>query len=164
MDRYLQSEYRLIPALKSALVVFEDASRRSGRTSRMLERAQSGDTVVTFGPGEKRHVERTLRGMGKKDIKVVSNTDFSQVFRDVSTPPRGEVLFSHEWTYEFVRQGVAEIEANLGRILRGTTKSYPGHDLRGNRPDPDLVGFRVYDDRRADAHRKFEEEEWSKLR
>lgn len=103
----------LSSALKMGLEMFEQSSRRTGRTWRLLAAARPGDLIVTWSVPERGRLQRLLREAKKEDVEVI----FLDPRRDPrwrqGTNPRGATLFDHGWIALHYKHRLAAIADDL---------------------------------------------------
>lgn len=102
------------------LRLFDAASRRSGRTERMIERARDGDVIVCSQDREAQRVKALLRKAGKNTAVVhakASPGSLSHIVQAVAFGARGgRVLFDHEFAYAYISAAIQDAEYDLTRV------------------------------------------------
>ncbi|MEA3389638.1 MAG: hypothetical protein U9R64_10270 [Pseudomonadota bacterium] len=112
-------DYGIGPALKMAALTFMQASRRSGRTSRLIERALDGDWIIVGKDEESRRLEIRLREAGKKGVRVRRfSPSYDGVQRLIQNRPAdGMVHFDHSWLEQYWLNEHAVIQAELAKAV-----------------------------------------------
>lgn len=106
-------EYGFGSAALATLFLFDLEQRRSGRSSRMIERAQAGDVVVVASPHEMRRLEALLRAIGKTDVRlfVSEHGEFPQGL--AGRRIAGRVIFDHDWLRKHFERAIRHAEGAL---------------------------------------------------
>lgn len=118
-------EYGFGAAARIGLRMFEQSSRRSGRTMRLIERVEDGDRIVTTTEREARRLLALLREVGKTKVSVVccdpANGNIARLldFRGNRT------FFDHLWQHAHYESRLNEADEALERIQRATSQSWP---------------------------------------
>lgn len=100
-------------AMRMALHMFEQSSRRTGRTWRLLAAARPGDLIVTWCPTERERLLGLLRGAKKEDVEVIFLDPKRDPMWRQGTNPRGATLFDHGWIALHYQHRLAEIANDL---------------------------------------------------
>lgn len=107
--------YGIGSAASMALHLYESASRRSGRTSRMIAAAGEDDLIVCRTEKEAERLRRLLKEAGKcTKVKAIPHTD--ELHERIGARPRGRAIFDHSWVHQFFVDAVKDAEDNLQRI------------------------------------------------
>lgn len=93
------------------------ASRRTGRTSRMLEQVKSGDRIVFASEGAAGHVRPLLKEMGK-EVECVICTPKDPYSLSVRPPAKGFTHFDHDWVDEYYRFALEQASEWLMKLPR----------------------------------------------
>lgn len=108
----------------SALLYF-NAARRSGKTSRLIEALKSGDRVVCRGDGERRHMVNALRRRGIYDVEVISvPPDKPSWLAERHRPSEGRTLFDDDWLQDFYMQEIRSAARGLERLSAVSSGGY----------------------------------------
>jgi len=107
-------------ALSAAARVYFQASRRSGRTTSLVESLRDGDRVVFTNENEARRVKNMcLERNVKIDTFVVDPRNPQKVF-DRGTP-RGRSLFDHSWVEQFYINAIEQCVNDIDHLQRETS-------------------------------------------
>jgi len=113
----MSDSYGVGNALKAFHHSMVMASRRTGRTSRMLEQVKSGDRIVFASEAMARHVRPLLKEMGKEVELVVCNPrDPASLFYRATA--KGYTHFDHDWVDEYYRLALEDAGERLMRLPR----------------------------------------------
>lgn len=114
------NDHGLSATMKSALEIFCQASRGTGRSTALLERVKPGDAIVTATAQEARHLRDQLRQMNKPDVAVFQAAPRDMPLARLGTNPTGATYFDHlfieaRWGYMIDQVGgeLAQWEAAL---------------------------------------------------
>lgn len=120
-------DYGYVPMLKTALRLFEDMSRGTGRTEYLLDVVQAGDRIVVGTEMERRRLENLLRETGKRDVEVCAvNVDSRDKWKHrlamlSASRPLRPTLFDHTFVMALVEMqimsftGLSEASALVNR-------------------------------------------------
>jgi len=111
-------------ALETAFRISVSHSRRSGRTSRTIERANPGDVIVVRSMPEQRRMRQLLAKAGKADVRVLA-FEPNSLERHWHRLRNAAVHFDHSWVealYEWRLAGVHRELAELGKLAIPTRK------------------------------------------
>lgn len=112
--------------LESAMMVFETASRRTGRTSRLIEYVQNGDQIVCLNVDDKRRLEQLLRQARKTGVRVIVHADMGRPpMYSVGTAPEGRTFFEHRWLDEYWLNVIRSAKDDLYHFSRAMSKTWP---------------------------------------
>lgn len=111
----------------SGLRLFEMASRRSGRTTRMVAMADDRDVVVCATAREAQRVERMLREKGKK-TRVTHCPQSLGALADVRPAVNGRCLLDHSWVYEYFIGALESAERDLASVRQTVGREAPDCD------------------------------------
>ena len=134
----------IYPFLAASLEIFVNMSRRTGRTSAMLERLQPGDCVVVATGDERQHMRREL--LQRNIVDVVDVVVFHPKTLDAPNylrPPYRAVHFDNFWWeqyYAHALRSVAERPLHLAAHLAPTSPRAP---LPEDGPYRTLAGFKL---------------------
>jgi hypothetical protein len=91
------------------------ASRRTGRTSRMVESLKDGDRVVVASSGMKRYLADLIRKTGKKvDVIVLEPHDNYRL--SLFGTSVGKTYFDNDWVEKYYKHELENISKNLRRM------------------------------------------------
>jgi hypothetical protein len=117
-------EYGIAAAARVGVLMYEQACRNSGRTSRMIERVTDEDQIIVPSGDVSRHVRYMLKEAGKKtQVFVVRPGDVPM--RTVGTAPKGRTFFDHTWIEQHVLHALTCSERDLEAFQRATSKTWP---------------------------------------
>ena len=122
-------EYGLFSAVKAGLHTFSMMARRTGRTTRMIERIKDGDILICSTSDERRDIERGLREAGKDKVKIVVQ-DPTKRFDNPALRTNGEVHFDHWWVEQRIADALKVTEADLVHIRAAIQREYRLEDSR----------------------------------
>lgn len=106
----------LFAALGMAQRIFSHASRRTGRTERLLHRAGAGDIIIVPTEQEARRLRLCLRELGKEAV-TVAVVDVRRMDRSLGMRrAKGEVHFSHDWIEAWVEFELATMRPRLDSL------------------------------------------------
>ncbi|WP_342361377.1 hypothetical protein [Terrarubrum flagellatum] len=125
IDRQFGDEYGFAAATKTGLRLYGMSSRRTGRTSRMIERVRKGDVIICADSREKERVQRLLREAKKAEIDVVVVNPQRTPLRDVGTRPNGRVFFDHGWIERYFEIEIDRAANQLGEWHVAISKTWP---------------------------------------
>lgn len=118
-------DYGIGGAVRMGRLVFSQASRRSGRTARMIERARPGDIIVVGEEAERRRIERILKDEKKPDVRVIVLSPNRHPMDWHGTNPRGAMIFDHSWIEGWWDGKIEGIRAELEMIEQAMSKRPP---------------------------------------
>ena len=115
--------------VEAAANIYFAATRRTGKTTRLVEALKSGDRVVCRGHDEARHFSRMLRHLGVDGIEVVGvPPDKPYMLIERWPPSKGRTFFDDAWLQDFYLQEIQAAERSLER-LTGEPESNGNADL-----------------------------------
>lgn len=117
----ISDPYGFGAAADMALSLFEDASRATGRTTRLIQAAQHGDIIVVPALPMVRHVERMLREAGKEGVRVL-HFSVHGIDRMRGQKAKGTVYFDSTWVLAFYRERLRQ----AGNDLEGMSEHFSG--------------------------------------
>jgi hypothetical protein len=110
----------------AGMELFEISSRRSGRTSRLLELVQDGDRVICHDERHARLVKQQLRDRGKVAVDVGHAPPCRDgLLRRFGTMPKGRTFVDHEWARQFFAAAIDEARGDLTKLLTAMSKTWP---------------------------------------
>lgn len=116
-------DYGMGAATKMAMTVLQQASRRSGRTSRLVERVRSGDWIIVATDPERVRLERLLLEAEKPDVKVrVCPPHREERAWHFGTNPRGETFFEASWVEQWYMLRVEGLQAEFAKLQGALSK------------------------------------------
>ena len=111
-------DYGYKAALQAGLQVYENASRASGRTARMIERVNPDDVIVCADGRAGHFIQQRLRDAGKQAHVVVCDpTPYALDERMRGIQAR--VFFEHTWELRYWEQ----VLASAAEALRSRTSA-----------------------------------------
>lgn len=116
-------EYGLFAAVKAGFHTFSMMARRTGRTTRMIERIKDGDVLICSTSDERRDLEWRLRQAGKDKVKIVVQ-DPTKRFDNPALWTNGEVHFDHWWVEQRIADALKVTEADLLHIRAAIQREY----------------------------------------
>jgi hypothetical protein len=111
-------DYGIGSAASMALHLFENASRHTGRTSRMVAAVHNDDLIVCRRSAEAVELRRLLKDAGKL-TRVVAVEHASDLHSRIAQRPKGRLVFTHDWVHRFFVESVKSAEEDLKRIADG---------------------------------------------
>jgi hypothetical protein len=116
------NEYGFSSAVMAALTIFEDTSRASGRTTRLIERCQDDDIIVVSTIYVKKYHERLLRNANKKTRVIcisISDSIFPEehILTGLRGQRYGKVFYDHQWQLEYYKGKLKAIDKHF-ELLR----------------------------------------------
>ena len=108
-------EYGIGSAAAMGLQLYESASRRSGRTTRMLAMATNDDVIVCRRAKESDRLRRLIKDSGKT-TRVVTVEHSSELHRAFPPRAKGRAIFDHDWVHQFFVEAVRGAEDELKRM------------------------------------------------
>lgn len=121
-------EHGMGSAALSGLRLFEMASRRSGRTTRMVAMAGDNDVIVCINGREAQRVERMLREKGKK-TRVTHCPASLDALADIRPAMDGRCLPDHSWVYEYFVGAIERAERDLASVRQIVGREAPDTDV-----------------------------------
>ena len=116
-------DYGIGAATKTALGILQRASRRSGRTERMVERARSGDWIIVASDPERARVEQLLRDAEKPDVRVrVCLPHREERAWQFGTNSRGMTFFDAAWVEQWYLLRVEALQAEFTKLQEALSK------------------------------------------
>lgn len=107
-------EYGFGSAAAMGLQLFEHASRSSGRTLRMLDRATNDDMIVCRKAKEAERLRRLIKDRGKTTSVVV--VEHCDELGNIQKRSKGRCIFDHDWTRQFFADVIKSAEEDLQRM------------------------------------------------
>lgn len=108
-------------AMKSMIMTYAQASRRTGRTTVLIESLKNGDRVVFSDRAEADRVSRMCRDRGLKINCVVIEPREPQKLIGVGPPSKGRTIFDHTWVERFYLRKVKEAGEEIDYWQRETS-------------------------------------------
>ena len=126
-------------AAQGALRAILQASRATGRTTRLLERYQDGDRVVFASEQAAQEFARLLREHGKSplDYHVIDPRDPQQLFSMPRGTPRGRMHFDHTWLEIYYDLQIMRAMKEI-RYLQDETSGH-GQPHRATREQAEMI-------------------------
>lgn len=91
--------------------------RRTGRTTRMIERYQDGDRIVFVTEAQARYAVRLARDKYNKEINyAVCDPKYPESIFERPPPTEGRVTFDHVWVEQFYDHEISQIGVHLMRL------------------------------------------------
>jgi len=106
-----QDDYGFGAAMKTALQTFEMHSRRSGRTSRMLDSLKPNTTIVALNDAQARHLRDELKRRNRTDCKVIVGQGTPEKARGMTN-----VTFDHNWVRDMYEVAIARTSKDIQYI------------------------------------------------
>lgn len=119
----MTDEYGFGAAASSALILYEMTQRGSGRTARMIERAQDGDQIVCANGRECDRIFRLLAKARKSNVRVFVVNENHPLSR--MEPARGRTFFDHGWILQHFENALKLAARDLEHFQRATSKTWP---------------------------------------
>jgi hypothetical protein len=130
-------------AIKAAVSIYRETTRRTGRTTFLMQNVTTEDRVVFLSEQDRRFFINKAKDEYKKDglnTIVISPSDLNLLFRDGT--PRGRTIFDHRFVEEFmslrISQACDEIKhlqeqtSGHGEAHVNTRNSYLKHNKRSD--------------------------------
>lgn len=122
-------QYGIGNTMKTALEMYSQTARQTGRTYQMLQNIKPGDTIVFFHREEARRIEGLLKKIGMDDkVKcvVTKYTELDLVHRDIpelrSTRHKRLVL-DHGWIEKYYENQLKSAAENIDDFIQELTHS-----------------------------------------
>jgi transposase len=121
-NRDKHPDFGIYAAALMALEMFEIASRRTGRTTMVIEDLNDGDLFLTVNPQHAAQVERQLYAMHGRHIGVtvshVSSMDelYERANRVRATHPRRRILLDHSVVHRVYREAIENTAKSLAHL------------------------------------------------
>lgn len=110
-------QYGIGNALRGAALAYFQGARRTGRTTKLIERVRDGDRIVFATREEAARVQQLLRERGVRPECIVVPVD--QPHRAVERISRStRVLFDHCWIEQYHLRSIERASAYLGTLAR----------------------------------------------
>lgn len=118
-------EYGLTASALVGLSMFSNASRRSGRTTRMIERVTKEDIIIVPNRHTAEHIKQLLHAARKSDVPV-RIVDVADVpMQHVGTRPNGRAFFDHTWMEDFLTRAIKQAAGDIETFQRAISKTWP---------------------------------------
>lgn len=117
--------------LETALMLFENMSRKTGRTTALVEMARPGDMIIVPDSRTARIYENACRdaekdckiGWGSKDQITIVAVDLKKMgLNSVAPNQHGRVLFDHDFTLAIYRDAIKDAGKFLTRMEEALSK------------------------------------------
>lgn len=118
-------DHGLAAAMNMALHTFEQSSRRSGRTARLLASVRDNDVIVTWGEPERARLKRQLRELGKPEVEVVVLDPKKDPLYRQGTNPSGATIFDHGWIFQHYQHRLTQIASDIDIWQAAMSKEPP---------------------------------------
>lgn len=111
-----------------ALRLYDMQSRRSGRTTRMLERVKSGDTIVVSSPEQIRAIERVMREAEIENVRIIAINPRDSLdaiehrLRNVTAGRSGRVLLDHTVVLNFYMDAIGNVEQFIDALVERNSR------------------------------------------
>lgn len=115
------NDHGLQAHVKASLRTFIAFSRRSGRTTAMIDAARNGDLIITASEQEARRIRRLLQDAGKEVTVGISDPARDPMMRR-GTNPTGATIFDHSWLELYWETQIDRAAANLFNIKQAMSK------------------------------------------
>lgn len=126
-------DHGLSAAMNMAFQIFEQGSRRSGRTERMLAAVRDGDWIVTSVAAEARRIECRLKELGREKVRVIVSQPRTYGLRWEQGPnARGFVHFDHEFLTDYWRAKLDAAEVELDNLQAKISLGPPAEQEQGD--------------------------------
>lgn len=112
--------------IKGAVSVYLQASRRTGRTTSLVESVKDGDRVVFMDHQQAAHFERLVLDRGVTVECVVVPVDRpDEVFRRGT--PKGRTIFDHSWVEAFYMASIGSAMRTIDHLERQSSGECEAH-------------------------------------
>ena len=107
-------------AMRTANLIYNQAARRTGRTTSLIESLKDGDRVVFINRMEADRVQRLCRERGTKVDCIVIDVEaaFELAHR---APSKGRTLFDHTWVEQFYLHKIEQAGREIDHLQRETS-------------------------------------------
>ena len=111
-------------AVRMGALLFQQASRRSGRTSRLVERVGALDWIIVATAAESRRLKNLLREAGKADVTVhvIPPADIDRAWH-LGTNPRGDTHFETSWVEGWYLNHIEVAQKQLATLQGALSKN-----------------------------------------
>lgn len=116
-------EYGYGATLAVALDLFEVNSRATGRTERLVMRAQEGDCIITTTSREVARINLLLKTAGRTKVEVRALAITEMPPDILRAKVRGRVLFDHLWIFAYYKKLLATAAIDLVHLRNAMSGS-----------------------------------------
>lgn len=115
------NDHGLQAHVKASLRTFIAFSRRSGRTTAMIDAARDGDLIITANEPEARRLRRLLHDAGKEVAVGISDPGRNPMMLR-GTNPTGATIFDHVWLGLYWETQIDLAASSLFQIKQAMSK------------------------------------------
>lgn len=114
-------------AIRGAAQVYIQASRRTGRTTSLLQSLKNGDRVVCSNEQERRRLRELCRERRLEvDVIVVPHSDPSLLFQRGT--PEGRTIFDHSWVEAYYLAAIEQCQRDIDGLQKQTSGWGEAHE------------------------------------
>lgn len=114
-------------AMHGMAQVYTLSSRRTGRTTSLVQSLKKGDRVVCATDPERRHLQALCRERQLEvDIIVVSPQDPSRLFQRGT--PEGRTIFDHSWVEAYYLAAIKQCQREIDGLQKQTSGWGEAHE------------------------------------
>jgi hypothetical protein len=136
----INNDFGVTAAMKLALRTFEFHSRKTGRTTTLIEAAREGDIIITSSQQHKRVIEGALREKESESLATTGRRPAEKVSvfvvdpkRDIRALPNvipakaitGRILYDHEFIREYWEARFDDIGSDLTEVAERMGRETP---------------------------------------
>lgn len=130
-------------AIRSMLVMYRQVSRRTGRTTSMLDALKDGDRVFFVDSREASRVERLCRERGLKvDCCTCPVSNIGRAMERGTA--QGKVIFDHTFVEEYYARAIDAAEADISQVQQACSGFGEPH-LETRRKAHELAKWRAWE-------------------
>ena len=105
-------------AMKGMALTYFAASRRTGRSTSLVESVKDGDRVVCFVPEEAKRLRHLCAERGvKAEFVVIDPARAEEVFQRGGTPA-GRLIFDHLWVEAYYMRAIEQATREIDQLQR----------------------------------------------
>lgn len=129
-------------AMRGMLLNYQYSSRRTGRTTSLVESVKDGDRIVFADRREAERVERLVkeRGVTVKCI-VIDPKDPGRLMERGSLSGDGRTIFDHTWVEQFYTAAIERAASDIDHLQRETSGHGEAHRETARRAE-EIVRWR----------------------
>lgn len=104
-------------AIKGMVLTYFSASRRTGRTTSLVESLKDGDRVVCLEPNEARRLRSlSAERRVKVNVVVIDSGRADEVFQHGT--PEGRLIFDHSWVEAYYMRAIEQATREIDHLQR----------------------------------------------
>lgn len=128
-------QYGIANGVRTVVRVYEQMSRGTGRTSRMIEALKSGDRVVFADEREARRVKHICQDCGL-DIECVTMPPEDPGLLMHRPPSIGRTVFDHSWVMARYVYCIEQVGREIARLEKAASRG-------GEAPESQMTSTRM---------------------